>query len=223
MGDWKWWGQALERERGREAIFVEAQDKVSFSHVSFILCDRSAGQGLLVRHSRWGNWSSEVLLDLPKVAEWQQSPDSKPGVPGSTAHSCFCPWSCHLVPGLTASGKWPQFFLWLAVWPCTCGSPLWVSVSSSIKCGGGCGHLQGPLNSEPLSLWQSRSKTQTKADHLLTPALGSPRERAKSLLLCLWPSLTPPPVLSTLIGLLALDRDLPSSWLPVSPHPPHLL
>ena len=149
-----------------------------------------------------------------------------PGVPDLTAHSCFCRWSCHRVPGLTASGKWPQLLLWLAVWPCARGSPLWVSVSSSIKRGGGWNHLQGPLDSEPLSLWQ-RSKAQTKADHLLTPALGSPRERARSLLLCLRPSLTPaspPPVISELIGLLTLDsqRSAPS-WFPLSPHPPHLL
>lgn len=35
----------LEREKewGREAVFAEAQDSVVFSHISFILCDCSAG------------------------------------------------------------------------------------------------------------------------------------------------------------------------------------
>ena len=141
----------------------------------------------------------------------------------------------------------PQLLLPLVLPPCPRTHCLWeVAPASPVTCcvtlrswlpslglsflfhkrGGGWNHLQGPLDSEPLNLWQ-RSKAQTKADHLLTPALGSPRERARSLLLCLRPSLTPaspPPVISELIGLLALDsqRSAPS-WFPLSPHPPHLL
>lgn len=87
--------------------------------------------------------------------------------------------------------------------------------------------FQGPLDREPQSLRESKSKTQTKTGRWLTPALGSTREENNNpccrVRVCLTPTSHHPGCHLSARSLLPWAvRDLPSSLPSPSPRPASL-